>query len=335
MVSFYYEAINGFYLYMDLWGSERKFIPWIHNTPLEANTKKVSCFCPTAHWRQHSRCSSNVSIYLFPPDLGNTGTQCVHPVSHSIPSFSIPVCSVTSGGKGCLLGTQSTLWWRGKWLVLQINFIWIKSQDMSSVPSSANHWHQTSFLNVPQARENPFTHTKCSTIRGNRTLYLVTGTCCLHQNSVLKSSCWTGVFLGPGCGSSTFLENAGFHFRGTKADKCREVPSHFKQHQPGALKFNPSWLTLGNSQHATSSNDWPLLAAAPKSSDSPAAQPGQSRHRDDGSQICFPLSAPQLLTFSPKGRGADGVNGTMKKHSHSALEPSAMSVHAETKGKPF
>lgn len=42
-----------------------------------------------------------------------------------------------------------------------------------------------------------------------------------------------------------------------------------------------------------------------------------------------------FLTFSAKGRGTDGVNGTMKKHSHSALEPSAMSVHEETKGKPF
>jgi len=98
----------------------------------------------------------------------------------------------------------------------------------------------------------------------------------------------------------------GFHFRGTKADKCREVTSLFKRHQPGALKFNPSLLTLGNSQLATSSND--ICARLDTSSKQlPRAMATQQcsgrkadTGSDDGGQSSFPASVPQHLTSSPR-----------------------------------
>lgn len=80
------------------------------------------------------------------------------------------------------------------------------------------------------------------------------------------------VFLEPGWWSSILLEMVGFHFRGTNADKWREVIGHFKQHQAGALTFNQSLPTLGNSQLAASSNDtcMRLGATGNRSSDNPA-----------------------------------------------------------------
>lgn len=149
-------------------------------------------------------------------------------------------------------------------------------------------------------------------MRANRTLYLVTGTCCLHQNSLLKSSCWTEIFLGPGWGSSTFLENAGFHFRGAEAEKCRAVPSHFKQHQPGALKFNPSLVNpwkFSACNHLMTGHCWQQLprAGTAQQHSLGKAHPGMMEARAP--------SLPLHSTPDPQSqrREAAGVNGAMKK----------------------
>lgn len=157
---------------------------------------------------------------------------------------------------------------------------------------------------MPKAKGNPFTHSKCS---ASRTEYLATSTCCGDKISLLKSSWSIKVSLEPGWGSSMFLLKMSFHFRGTRANKCKERIGHSQAASARCSETQSIFADPWKFSVTIFVQGWMRLASiSPEQWQSSSVVEGRQRERPVGRSLLLPFpcttaSEPQPSVWAKWG----------------------------------